>query len=115
MILDITKKQFQTKSPTRPYGKTADGSGSGDEEIFHVEFDPDVDSITLVIVRAIAAIRDVPPTKLSPLADSIDLDFLEKLVDPESITVRRAGEVTFYYEGFDITVDSDGDIWIERV
>lgn len=88
-----------------------DGAG---EDTFHVKFDPDDDSIIETIVTAVSAIHNKPFDGMDPLAHHIDPTLLEHLVTdshPEMIS----GEVTFQYEGLNITVDGEGDIYLEWI
>lgn len=64
------------------------------------------------IVEAVAEREGVPPMELEPaLADSIDPDALEALLDrsrsPSPVEIR------FDYAGYGVTVDSDGEIVVE--
>lgn len=115
MIIDITKRGVPVGGPSRPNGPVADGAGDEDEEIFHVEFDPAEDDLGEVIPRSIAALTDQPPLKLDPLGRFVDLDRINGII--EEYTERRieSAEITFNYEGFVVTVNGSGHLWIERI
>ena len=76
------------------------------------EFSPALSARTrsTVCVRVVEAVADaagVDPVELScPLGDVIDVDALARLVSRSHQTVR----VAFRYEGYDVTVRSDGRI-----
>lgn len=115
MIVDIENKGALNLVLDRAYGKRTDGLGPEDGDVFHVEFDPGEDHVPSVVVRAVGAIRDCHPLELEPLANSIDPETLEGMVEQRPTGSRHSGEITFHYEGFVITVDVGGDIWLERV
>ena len=63
--------------------------------------------VSLRIVRAVATREGIDPAELQPpLHDVVDTDALEALfADPE-----RAGTVEFTYRGYDVVVESSGDV-----
>lgn len=68
------------------------------------------------IVTEIADREGVDPTTLSPpLHDVIDPDALDALFT-STATTHRDGEasVSFTYKGYDITVDSDGELTVRE-
>lgn len=65
------------------------------------------DSIASRIVIAIARAEDVDPVAVRPpLAEVVDLDALERLVDGSSGLVR----VTFDYRGWTVELHADGSV-----
>ena len=84
------------------------------DEVFHVEFD-ESDDVAATVVRSVAAILGCPPLDLTPLGAGIDTEMLAAMVEQGSGGTTRRGEYTFTYEGFEVTVDTGGDIWIERI
>lgn len=92
-------------------GALADGSG--EDDVFHVQFDPADESVVQLVVRSVSTIRNVDPLDLEPLGSTIDPTTLEGLVDPRSGGGLRGAEVSFEYEGLYVTVDTDGNIWLE--
>ena len=90
-------------------------NGGGDErDIFHVEFDPAVESVVQVVVNAVAVIHNVDPIELDPLSGAIDPGMLDSLARQEDGEATISSEVTFTYEGLEITVDGDGHVWLTR-
>jgi len=115
MIIDIRRKGVPSLGPTLPMGPCADGYGSGDRDVFHVEFDRDGDPVSRVIVRSVAAIHDQHPDTLEPLARVVDPAMLDHMVDEGTRAGSHGGEFTFVYEDVEVTVNTDGHIWLERL
>lgn len=115
MRIDITHKGVLAGGPARPHCPLADGAGDEDENIFHVEFDPREDSLAEVVPRSIAAISDQSPLELDPLGGCVDVDRLDAIAKEHSNRRIEGGEISFTYEGFEITVDVSGHLWIERL
>lgn len=65
----------------------------------------DIESITLAIVDAIAALEDVEPTKLDPLYYYIDPEALDALF--RDATSKGSRRLTFTYREYEITVAGD--------
>ncbi|MFT4958494.1 MAG: hypothetical protein ACI9PP_002126 [Halobacteriales archaeon] len=63
---------------------------------------------SMAVIDAVAAELSVDPVDMGPLADEIDPDALNDLVDS-----MDSGRITFPFEGFEVTVDSDGEVSIE--
>lgn len=91
---------------------TAGGHEADDRPaVHHVEFDPGIDDVAEQTLYAVASVRDVAPEELAPLRIAIDPDALNDLFDPTGPGYGVAdGELVFVYEGFEITVTSDGSI-----
>ena len=115
MIIDVVNSMTLTHRELRTDWRLADGYGSDDKDVFHVEFDGDSEQVSEVIPRSAGAILDRCPTDLRPLEDVVDTDVLEAIVDRGSSDPTQHGEFTFRYEGLDITVESGGHLWIERL
>ena len=105
--------QLDTTPPPQwcPAGTVADGSGG--EDVFHVRFDPESDSIVNVVVRSVGTIRNVDPLDLEALEAAVDTDAIERLADPAAGATRSQGKITFRYEGLHVTVETDGHLWFE--
>ena len=73
-------------------------------------FDGDV---SIAIVTAIATKRDVEPTELPPLYESIDPDALDALFAPTRTGGPRRGRLEFTYDGHDVVVECDEGLEIE--
>jgi hypothetical protein len=62
-------------------------------------------TVTEQVVAAVAAEKDVTELTLAPLYDAIDPDALESLFQ-----AGATGRVRFAYEGYDVTVHTDGEV-----
>ena len=65
------------------------------------------------VVEAVAVAADVDPFELPPLHGAVDLDAVDGVFAPRAGGERRAGVVTFDYEGFLVTVESHGTVTVE--
>lgn len=81
-------------------------------DTFHLRFDPDAEPVGQAIVKAASFVHNTEPTELPPLARVIDPDALDAIVSKASSVEGNCVEVTFTYEDLEITVSSDGDIWL---
>lgn len=93
-------------------GLAANGGDRGKRDVFHVSFDPETESIEVVVVESVAAIQNRAPEELDPLYEAVDPEALDDLVAPEAGEQARVDEVGFVYEGLEVTIESDGDVWI---
>ncbi|MXV62942.1 hypothetical protein GS429_12860 [Natronorubrum sp. JWXQ-INN-674] len=85
------------------------------EPSYVATFDPDAgERASEAVVTAVAALVGAKPIELEPLYDAVDPDALDSLVD-HARRVDDAGthELRFTYEGFDIGVQSDGQVRIQ--
>lgn len=71
-----------------------------------VRMEPSKESIVVDILEAVAAERGTDPMELSPLAEDIDPEALERLVS----TARVDVEVSLALYGCRISIDSTGEI-----
>ena len=67
-------------------------------------------TVTTAVVDAVATIRGCAPTALDPLEEAIDTDALNQIFKPTTRTDRTSGELSFVFEGCDVTVTADGTI-----
>lgn len=84
-----------------------------DEETdrYHLTFSwEDDEVVTEAVVYAIAAVTDVDPTDLPPLAANIDTDALNRILRPTGDRDAGDAHVSFEYYGYEITVYSYGRI-----
>lgn len=79
---------------------------------FRVEYDwTDPDSISNAIIEAVATCAGVGVLDLDPLNDVVDPDSLNALFSPRSDGTPRHGiSVQFTFNGYVVTVDSEGTI-----
>lgn len=82
-------------------------------DAFHVSFDPGEDAVVEVIVRSVAVIHNTDPKALTPLAEVVDPDALEALFGAPSEGYAADVQATFVYEDLEVTVNTDGNLWLE--
>lgn len=67
------------------------------------------------VVEAVAEAKGVDPMELSPpLYDVIDPEALDQVFAPTSMEGRMEGQVTFSYNGYEVTVFGDGSVAVEK-
>lgn len=67
------------------------------------------DSVSLDVVRAVAAKTGTDPAALPPLYEWIDPDALDALFAPSQTNDRREGTIEFTYDGSLVTISFDDD------
>lgn len=109
-------KQYNTSLElTRPidrrtrHGYVSNGGANRAPNAFHCQYDRELQELTQAIVEAVAFIKNTAHEELSPLETVIDTDALTECLETSSEPV----EVVFTYEELEITVTSDGDIWLQ--
>lgn len=115
MIVHIVDNRAPSFHEQRKVRRLTDGYGSADKDVFHVEFNGSSGTVSEIIPKSVATILDESPTDLTPLGDVVDTYMLETMVDHGSSEANRRGEFTFHYEGLEITVETDGHLWLERL
>lgn len=81
-----------------------------DQEVFQATYDCEQDPVGLAVITVVTAAGGTDPVELVPLQSVIDTDALEALLSPATNDGRGCDQVTFRYEGFEITVTSAGMI-----
>ncbi|GAB7018494.1 HalOD1 output domain-containing protein [Halostagnicola bangensis] len=81
-----------------------------DDGVYRAEYDSSRNQPSLAIVAAIAAADQRDPHELTPLHSAIDTDALDELFSPTANEGQRNGYLSFPYEGFEVTVSSEGVI-----
>jgi len=79
-------------------------------------YDPTNDAVSVEVVNTIAEHLNIPPTELPQLGTIIDPDALDALCSPEQ-AVRQSDTdvfVQFEYAEENITISSNGRIWINE-
>ena len=72
-------------------------------------------NISHLIVEAVAEAEGVSPIELTPpLYDVIDPEALDQIFAVTPTQARMAGQVTFSYTGYEVTVSGDGYISIDK-
>lgn len=66
------------------------------------------------VVEKVADVAGVDPSELTPsLYDAIDPDALDQIFATTATADRTAGQVTFPYNGYEVTVYGDGYVSVE--
>lgn len=86
-----------------------------DEESFRVTHDSDRDSTSLAVVAMVATALGRDPLDLTPLHSAIDTEALEKLTAESLGGLQQCDSISFCYEGFEVTVFSEGDIGADPI
>jgi hypothetical protein len=81
-----------------------------DDRVYRVEYDQSVDTPSVAVVAAVAAMTRSDPMDLDPLYSTIDPSALDDLFAPSPTHNRRWGQVVFRYSGFEIMANSHGAI-----
>lgn len=76
---------------------------------FHSRFDDGTDAV-VAIVEAVATVTNCDLTAMSPLYETVDPEALTDIVTGDR---GRPVEVSFAYEGCQVSVSSDGRIVVE--
>lgn len=72
------------------------------------------DAVTTVVM-AVADEKGVSPLELEPLAESLDPELLERLVDSDDgPSAGRAPELEFHYADCHVTVTGDGHVTVQE-
>ena len=77
---------------------------------FRAEYDSDRDSTSLAVVAVVAVADNRDPAELPSLHSSIDTGALETLFAASTDETQRGDCVSFSYEGFGVSVWSEGTI-----
>lgn len=66
--------------------------------------------VSEAVILALVRVDDVDPPGVPPLRQSVNTVALDSIFEDDSLT----GCITFQYEGYEITVTSDGDITVTQ-
>lgn len=94
-------------------GMASNGGHERSPDTFHLRFDPECEPVPHAIVKAASFVHNVDQSQLAPLADSVDPDALQSLVDGTTARHSVGLEITFHYEDLEVTVSGDGNIWLQ--
>jgi len=89
--------------------------GNGCRDTFHVSFDPADEDVIEVLVRTVAVIHNTDPTTLSAIGEVVDPDALRAIFGREPDRFTTEAQATFVYEGLEVTINTDGNVWLEWV
>lgn len=81
-----------------------------DAGCFRAEYDSDRDSTSLAVVAVVGVADNRDPFELAPLHATVDTGALDDLFAASTDETRRGGRVSFAYEGFGVSVRSEGTI-----
>ena len=81
-----------------------------DEELFRATYNSARDPTSLAVVAVIAAATDRDACELPPLHYTIDAGALDSLFSATISGGQRSGCLSFSYDGFEVTVCSEGII-----
>ncbi|ELY48305.1 hypothetical protein C495_02495 [Natronorubrum sulfidifaciens JCM 14089] len=76
-------------------------------EAYRAQYDQDSTSASIAVVAAMADILGADPLELDRLYDAVDTDALDKLGQVQG-TPNGAVDISFTFEGYAITLSSDG-------
>lgn len=86
-----------------------------EREVLRATYDSSRDSPCLAVVAVVATVDNGDVFDLAPLESVIDTDALENLFSGTATGDRRSAEVTFTYEGCDVTVSNHGLIEVKPI
>jgi len=81
-----------------------------DHHVFRADYDTAEDSVTLATVAVVATAQDRDPADLAPLQSAVDTDALDALFSTAESPTANSCRLTFEYEGFEVTVFSEGAV-----
>lgn len=90
---------------------------NGRRGTYHTWYDQDdYEPVTTAILMAVASLREVDPVELESLNDVIDPDALNELFVHWNREIPRSGggSVSFSFAGYEVTIQSDGEIVLEE-
>lgn len=93
-----------------------DGGGSDrdEEAVRTVRQIPEDGSVVVSVVSAVAEATGTDPREIDPLAESVDLSALSRLVRQSPTAGSDAFSVTFDVEGHRVTVEGDRRVTVRR-
>lgn len=89
-----------------PEDDSGNAFGSNGNEVFRTEWSEERPP-SVAVIEAVAAVTGNEPTNLPLLHESVNTDALESIFRPG---VEEDVRLSFRYNGFDITVRSDGTV-----
>lgn len=93
------------------------------EARFVYEMSPE-ESVSEAVITAISTVSDTEPVPdcssesgagLDPLYTVVDPDALDAIFHPAAGSNRPTGRVIFRYHGYEVSVHSDGHIFLEQI
>lgn len=105
--IELTRIGARRPSP----GYASNGGVEEQPDSFHFLYNTDTEEVTRAIIEAVAFIHNTSYEELTPLGSVVDIDALTEVLDADSESI----EVRFSYESLAVTVNSEGDIWLQWV
>ena len=90
-----------------------DEAGAGDDAVaerYHAAFDPASEPGSDAVVATVAEATGTDPEDLEPIESVVDPIVLDALVRRR----RRPIRISFFYHGYDVTLDTRGEVWLEN-
>lgn len=85
-------------------------------DTYHTHYDWSTpESVSLTVIRAIAAVTGKKTDEVTPLYTCLDPEALDALFRPTRETPRAKGQVSFTLDGQTVTIHGDGRIVINPV
>jgi len=111
--MDIVRRMECTEKYSAP--RLVPNGGDGSRDAFHVSFDRESEDVVEVVVSSVAVIHNVDPTGLSPIGEVVDPDALRAIFGRGSDRFDADAQAIFVYEGLEVTINTDGNLWLEWV
>jgi hypothetical protein len=81
------------------------------DELYRVRHEEADQSLSTVVVAAVAAVAEADPLELQPLRESVDPDALDDLfASTRGGIVRETGQIAFPIDDYLVVVDASGEI-----
>lgn len=81
-----------------------------ESESFHATYDSTRDSASLAVVSVVSTALGENPLALTPLQTVTETDALDKLATESATDLGGSNNISFRYDGFELTVTSKGVI-----
>ena len=100
-----------TTTMTRKLHASKRGQHTPRDGAHHTDFDWATDSLSAVVVTAVAAVTGERNDRMPPLNDAIDPDALDALFEPRYTgESRHGGVISFRYNDCHVTAYGDGEL-----
>lgn len=82
-------------------------------DTYHTQYDWSTpESVSLTVIKAIAAVTGKKPVEVTPLYTCLDPEALDALFKPTREAPRATGQVSFTLDGQKVTIRGDGGILV---
>lgn len=79
-----------------------------EREVYRAGYDGRYDSASMAVVSIVSNALDRDPTDLPPIHSTVDTGSLDVILSGTGTRPQGVGTVSFQYEGFEVTVYSEG-------